>query len=147
MGDFYLVTLTGSPIQLPARVNETKGTFTQIVLRGAILVRLFGHLTKDRIFLADTSPTRKPKTMNGSPKRKPFRPDSDSAASKPETKQLGPIRKTGRKMERKNGVDEFGNPPPLPPMTSSVQKKSAGSGSVLNELDPVAESPTESLED
>jgi hypothetical protein len=85
--------------------------------------------------------SRKPKNLNGSPKRK----SNKSDAEKPETR-LAPIRKSGGVRNRKNGVDEFGNPPPLPPMPSSGSKKPPGSAA-LNELDPVAESPTESLEE
>ena len=90
------------------------------------------------------SPTRKPKTVNGSPKRKAIKSDSDP---KSDSKQLAPIRKNGRnlpKLDRKNGSDEFGNLAPLPPMPTP--KKPTGSTSIMNELDTVAESPTESLE-
>ena len=95
------------------------------------------------------SPTRKPKAVNGSPKRKAIKSDADAAAAKSDPKQLAPIRKNGRnlsKLDRKNGVDEFGNPAPLPPMPMPTPKKPTGSTSIMNELDTVAESPTESLE-
>ena len=65
--------------------------------------------------------------------------------------KLGPVRKTAGvrnlpKIERKNalgalgGEGEFAAHPPLPPTSLGLKK-------AMNELDPVAESPTESLED
>jgi hypothetical protein len=100
------------------------------------------------------SPTRKPgttevpKNQNGSPKRRSNKSDSSDDTGKPDSK-LGPIRKTRNlpKLEkRKNGSDEFGNPPPLPPTSSVIGPKKSGGANVMNDLDTVAESPTESLE-
>jgi hypothetical protein len=119
----------GSPIRKPGTISPSRKTGT-------------------------ISPTRKsgttdgPKNQNGSPKRRSNKSDPSDDTGKPDSK-LGPIRKTRNlpKLEkRKNGSDEFGNPPPLPPTSSVIGPKKSGGANVMNDLDTVAESPTESLE-
>ena len=98
-------------------------------------------------------------TFSGSPKRRANKsePGENGSMNGKVDPKLGPVRKTAGvrnlpKIERKKGLgslgsggDEFTSHPPLPP-TSLGPKKLTGSN-IMNELDPVAESPTESFED
>ncbi len=106
------------------------------------------------------SPSRRSRNQGGSPKRRGNKNEAETASpnnGKSTDPKLGPIRKTAGvrnlpKIERKNGIgssglDDLVGPPPLMPTSSLVPRKSTGGGNVMNDLDPVEESPTESQED